>query len=423
MNIILLRNMSQETPAKRSFMEVDPASPASPDAPPGEARFIELLTQFLAPINKTLEHIQESQIASQEEAGNFYSTCNGLKEENKMLKSKVADLERESTTMKQKMLNLETQSRRNNLRFHGLKESTEEDPERLVLDYLQQNNITLDPRAIERAHRLGKAQKSTIRPIIVKFNSFKDRAAIWKSLGHRLFPPALDKTHVREDYPDEIARNRTKLRAIASAALKTKDPETEEAPKVSLVADRLYINSQMYTVHTLHKLPSTLRLENVYTQRNENKVAFFTSNSPLSNHHPSPFTHLGENYNCSEQFLMAEKARHCGDEQSLKSIMAETNPVKQKQYGKSLEGFDSDSWKECAAEKLTAGLLSKFQQNGNCKDALLSTENTQIYEANPHDSFWGTGISLHAKEIWEPQKHKGKNLMGKCLMAVRSKLR
>lgn len=406
---------------RRNFSNVDPASPS--DAPPGESRFIELLEHFLAPINKTLEQIQETHCASQEELGTFYGTCNSLKEENKQLKTKVADLERETTNLKQKMINLEMQSRRCNLRFCGLKENAAEDPETVVLDYLRENSIDLDSRAIERAHRLGKPQKETIRPIIVRFGNFKDRDAIWKALGHRLFLPALDKTHIREDYPDEMERNRTKLRTVASAALKVKDPITQESPKVRLVADRLVINSVTYTVQTLHQLPDSLKLENIYTPRNENKVAFFTSNSPLSNHHISPFMHLGEKYNCIEQFLMAEKARHCADQKSLTSIMKETNPVKQKQLGKSLENFDSDTWKQCAQEKLMPGLLSKFEQNENCKDTLLKTENTEIFEANPHDSFWGTGLSLHSKDIWSPQKHKGKNLMGKCLMAVRSKLR
>ena len=53
-------------------------------------------------------------------------------------------------------------------------EEDREDPEEKVLDYLASKNFPHAPRAIERAHRIGPRHDGKTRPIIVKFNNFKD---------------------------------------------------------------------------------------------------------------------------------------------------------------------------------------------------------------------------------------------------------
>ncbi len=51
---------------------------------------------------------------------------------------------------------------------------------------------------------------------------------------------------------------------------------------------------------------------------------------------------------------------------------------------------------------------------------LLSTKNMVIVEASPSDKVWGIGLSMTNKDINDPKKWKGKNLLGKCLMNVRT---
>ena len=70
---------------------------------------------------------------------------------------------------------------------------------------------------------------------------------------------------------------------------------------------------------------------------------FYRTRSPFSNWHPAKF--LGENgveYNCSEQYMMAEKARVFGDETIREMILMSKDPGEQKDLGRKVAGFDTD---------------------------------------------------------------------------------
>ena len=72
---------------------------------------------------------------------------------------------------------------------------------------------------------------------------------------------------------------------------------------------------------------------------------------------------------------------------------------------------------------LIPGLISKFEQCNECKEMLLRSGTRIIVEANPHDTFFGVGVSVHSPAVWDSRKHKGKNIMGKMLQIVRAKLK
>ncbi len=61
---------------------------------------------------------------------------------------------------------------------------------------------------------------------------------------------------------------------------------------------------------------------------------FFTKWDIFSNHHPVNFELKNEDdstmnvYNCTEQFLFAERAKACKDEEALDLIMKKTEPAK-----------------------------------------------------------------------------------------------
>ena len=77
----------------------------------------------------------------------------------------------------------ENRSRRNNLVFYGLPDPSASEPssdsEKIILnhcsDYL---NVRLEPKEIERAHRIGRHSCNRKRPIIVKFVSYKTKEAV-----------------------------------------------------------------------------------------------------------------------------------------------------------------------------------------------------------------------------------------------------
>lgn len=227
---------------------------------------------------------------------------------------------------------------------------------------------------------------------------------------------------MRQDFPNEIEKDRSKLLPIARAAQQISVPGNQPNPRVRLVADKLFINSHRYTVNNLESLPDSLKLSTLYTPMTSDKVAFYSSNSPLSNRYPSPFNHKGERFSCGEQFIMVEKACFSGDQTAVKAIMEEKDPVKQKQIGKSIKNFDLHQWHGNAQNIILPGLLSKFEQCKECKEMLLKTGKRSIFEANPHDTFFGVGVSVHSPAVWHIRNHKGKNIMVHMLETIRDKL-
>ena len=237
-----------------------------------------------------------------------------------------------------------------------------------------------------------------------------------------LSPPKYSRPHVREYYPQEIEEARGILLPIAKAAIKIKQPNTGKPTLVKLVSDKLYINNQRYDVNTIQTLPEKLQPQSIFTPSTDDKTAFFTGNSPLSNHYASPFKVAGEAFNCMEQYAIVQKARVFGDQGTVIKVMKETNPIKQKQLGRNIRGLDEKQWLSQAEEKLLPGLTGKFEQSTDCKDLLMKTNNNIIIEANPNDKFFGAGVSLYSPDLWIVSKHPGKNIMGKLLQRVRNNL-
>ena len=119
---------------------------------------------------------------------------------------------------------------------------------------------------------------------------------------------------------------------------------------------------------------------------------------------------------------MVEKARLFGDQVSVHAIMAENDPIKQKALGKKIKGLDINTWRANAQDLILPGLIAKFEQNSKCRDMLIKTEHRCIIEASPHDKFFGAGVSLQSRTLWNTAQHPGKNVMGKMLQLVRTKL-
>ena len=324
----LTRSTATENPERRrKFSQVDPDSPLSSSIT--EARVRDLLCEVLAPIQKQLQDIHEAQERN-DEATYFHQSLAELKTRNETLMTTLSNVENENKSLKAQLVMTESQARRVNLRFHGIPEMERENSEDRVHEYLSQAGFPYCPRAIERAHRHVPKSGGKPRPIIVRFNHAKYRDTIWKQLGHGTVPPAFDKPHVREDFPPEIEEARAQLLHIARAAMNYKDPHTNQTLHVKLVVDKLYVNNTKYTVDNLHTLPETLKPARLYTKMNDERVAFYSKHSPLSNHYRSSFIHKGETFNSAEQFIMTSKARLFGDQEAVVAIQKRTFTSKTK---------------------------------------------------------------------------------------------
>ena len=84
------------------------------------------------------------------------------------------------------MADLEDRSRRNNLRFDGFQEETNEtweESESIITDFVKEKLGIEEDILIERAHCTGKIQRNDRtrnrkRTIVVKFLNFKDKSRI-----------------------------------------------------------------------------------------------------------------------------------------------------------------------------------------------------------------------------------------------------
>jgi ribA/ribD-fused uncharacterized protein len=153
----------------------------------------------------------------------------------------------------------------------------------------------------------------------------------------------------------------------------------------------------------------------------DEKFTFFWS-GPFSNWHPSPFVTGGVTYNCSEQHMMAEKARLFGDTESLNRIMSAVDPSDQKRYGRKVKGFDKEKWEKVARDIVYKGCYAKFTQNEDLMRTILTTTGTTLVEASPEDTIWGIGLAEDDPRAQSRETWLGTNWLGETLTKVRDQI-
>ncbi len=124
-------------------------------------------------------------------------------------------------------------------------------------------------------------------------------------------------------------------------------------------------------------------------------------------------------YNCSEQFMMAEKARLFKDDESLKIIMSSDSPATQKRQGRKVSNYNDYKWKEICREVVFNANYAKFSQHSDLKEKLLLTADKIIVEASPYDSLWGVALGPWDDLILDPKNWRGTNWLGEAIMKVR----
>lgn len=158
------------------------------------------------------------------------------------------------------------------------------------------------------------------------------------------------------------------------------------------------------------------------------KFTFFWD-GPFSQWEESYFELDDEEYNCAEQYMMAEKARVFEDEQTLDMIMDSEDPATQKKLGRLVDGFDENNWQDEDDNGFPAcwnivwrGNMAKFSQNKWLLDELFDTEGTILVEASPHDRIWGIGLHKTDPAAQDRETWQGRNWLGEVLTSVRSVL-
>jgi ribA/ribD-fused uncharacterized protein len=146
------------------------------------------------------------------------------------------------------------------------------------------------------------------------------------------------------------------------------------------------------------------------------QFTYFWGEAPFSQWCPATFTIDGIVYCCSEQWMMACKARMFNDDESLAKIMAATHPRDQKKLGRQVEGFVVDQWNAAAQDLVYAGNRAKFTQNPDMLDVLMETAGTTLVEASPYDRIWGIGMYDHEAKKCGRAGWRGLNGFGKVFL-------
>lgn len=145
--------------------------------------------------------------------------------------------------------------------------------------------------------------------------------------------------------------------------------------------------------------------------------------SCLSQWWPAAFVIDDVTYPTAEHFMMAEKARLFGDEETREEILKTDGPKAAKQLGRGVKNFADTLWQEHRFEFVVAGNFAKFAQNPELRSFLIGTGDSVLVEASPLDRIWGIGLGANAAQANDPAQWRGLNLLGFALMEVRKRLR
>lgn len=150
---------------------------------------------------------------------------------------------------------------------------------------------------------------------------------------------------------------------------------------------------------------------------------FWRSESPFSNWHLAEFSVDDTNYNCTEQYMMYQKAILFGDEEMVTEILKTSSPKQQKALGRKVKNFDVKVWETHCKQIVYDGNHAKFTQNESLLQALMATEGTTIVEASPFDRIWGIGLSAKNPKAASRSTWRGKNWLGEVLTQLREDLK
>lgn len=135
---------------------------------------------------------------------------------------------------------------------------------------------------------------------------------------------------------------------------------------------------------------------------------------------PSKFIIDGIEYNCAEQYMMAQKALFFKDKEQQQKIMNTDNPRDQKYYGRQVKNFDDKEWSKISRGVVYKGNMAKFTQNLDMLEELISYGNRKIVEASPTDTIWGIGLAVNDPKIHDEKNWRGTNWLGETIMEVRN---
>jgi ribA/ribD-fused uncharacterized protein len=143
----------------------------------------------------------------------------------------------------------------------------------------------------------------------------------------------------------------------------------------------------------------------------------------FSQWHFSDFEIAGQVYPTAEHFMMSQKALAMDDFDTLAKILECAGPDEAKALGRQVSPWVQEKWDEVKFEAVVQANVAKFSQDPELKEYILGTGDMVLVEASPEDKIWGIGLRREDKEASDPNKWRGRNLLGFALMEARHRIR
>nr|BFE65481.1 NADAR family protein [Dactylosporangium thailandense] len=144
--------------------------------------------------------------------------------------------------------------------------------------------------------------------------------------------------------------------------------------------------------------------------------------SCLSQWWPARFEVDGVGFPSAEHYMMWRKARLFGDEQTAARVLGVAHPNQAKSLGRTVKGFDEDTWARERFAIVTAASRAKFDADDTLRAYLVGTGDRVLVEASPLDRVWGIGLAADDEAAQNPERWRGLNLLGYALMHARADL-
>ncbi|KAK3050872.1 hypothetical protein LTR09_007950 [Extremus antarcticus] len=144
----------------------------------------------------------------------------------------------------------------------------------------------------------------------------------------------------------------------------------------------------------------------------------------MSQWYESDFEVDGVTYATAEMWMMIQKARLFGDEETAQAMMQTTTPSEHQALGRKAKGFDRKKWDEHKSRIVEEGNYHKFTKGKESREMakqLLATGDRELVEASPTDRIWGVGYG--AADAGSNRDKWGENRLGEAIMRVREQLR
>lgn len=175
---------------------------------------VQELKNQLSTTNQTITDLSKRMT----EVENHYQNLSPLHADLEMILTDATETNRLVSKLEAKLDDAENRSRRNNLIFYNLPDpnpaETNAEAEGLIIRHCREHlQVVIDPKEIDRAHRLGRHATNRNRPMIAKFTFHKTKEAVLTNA------PMLRETDfsIGEDFSQSVRTARRHLVNFAKA--------------------------------------------------------------------------------------------------------------------------------------------------------------------------------------------------------------